>query len=230
MEQSESASTANKTKRILKIVTNVLAYVFVALCVGLLIFTITSKRSEDGAVAIFGREMRIVVSGSMEENPETDVSQFKIKSIPVKSVIFVKRVPKDKAKAEEWYKSLQKGDVLTFRYLESGTVLTITHRIIGIEEKPTGGYIISLRADNGAGSELSWQVQVIDTSEVGSTNYVIGKVTGQSKAFGHLIIFFSKPYGLALIIIVPCLIVIASEGVRIIGTLKKMKSEKDTKQ
>lgn len=230
MEQTESASTANKNKRILKIVTNVLAYVFVALCVGLLIFAIVSKRGEDGAVAVFGREMRIVISGSMEENPNTDVSQFKIKSIPVKSMIFVRRVPKNGDKAEEFYKSLQEGDVLTFRYMEAGTVLTITHRIIQIEDKTTGGRIISLRADNGAGSELGWQIQVIDTSDAGSTNYVIGKVTGQSKAFGEIILFFSQPLGLALIIIVPCLIVIASEGVRIVGTLKKMKSEKDSKQ
>ena len=64
--------------------------------------------------------------------------------------------------------------------------MTITHRITSIEEKEDGGYIIKLAGDNKASSETTLY-QTIDTSDETSTNYVIGRVKGQSHILGVVI-------------------------------------------
>ncbi|MGN1093357.1 MAG: hypothetical protein ACI4SC_00050, partial [Candidatus Neoclostridium sp.] len=71
--------------------------------------------------------------------------------------------------------------------------------------------------------------QKIDTTELG-VNYIIGKVEGQSVVLGFLVYAFKTPLGLIFIIIVPCLIIIAYEVVKIVsvvGADKKMKHAKE---
>ena len=48
-----------------KIGLDVLTYVFIALCLVFVIFTITAKKT-DGAINMFGHQARIVLSESME--------------------------------------------------------------------------------------------------------------------------------------------------------------------
>ncbi|MBQ8322830.1 MAG: hypothetical protein IJX91_02570 [Clostridia bacterium] len=189
-----------------------------------LIFAITTKKDPDGAATIFGKQLRIVRSDSMAENAETDVSDYEIGSLPVKSVLFIDVVPEDKAEADAWYAELKVGDVLTFRYVY-GTQVTITHRIIAIAPNETGGYDISLTGDNFAG-EYGGMTQKIDTSDEASLNYVIGKVTGHSYTLGVVIYALRTPVGITCIVIVPCLIVIAMEIVRIVGAFRSEKTEK----
>ena len=136
-------------RKALNIIFNVFVYAFVVLGIFAVMLTIFSKRDADGAINVFGMQMRIVISPSMEKCEETDVSAYKIKDIPVKSMVFITLVPEDEAAAEEWYSTLQVGDVLTFKY-KYDTQETITHRIVSITQKPTGGYIISLEGDNKA--------------------------------------------------------------------------------
>ncbi len=131
-----------KWKKALFVTLNVLTYVFFAMCLMLLVLSTTAKKTPDGTISVFNRQLRIVVSSSMEKCEQTDVSKFKIKDIPVKSVVFIQEVPEDKAKAEEWYGNLKIGDVLTFKY-KYVSQETITHRIIEIEELE-GGYRITL--------------------------------------------------------------------------------------
>lgn len=223
-------SKREKAKKVASIILNVIIYTFFVLCIFLLVASIFSKRNEDGAVNMFGYEMRIVLSGSMEKDKNTDVSGYKIKSIPVKSAIFVERVPTDEEKAEAWYAKLQVGDVLTFRYTYVRQE-TITHRIVDIEAKESGGYIITLEGDNKASSTNQGQ-QIIDTSDEYSTNYVIGKVKGQSRLLGLLVYSVKQPLGIALMIIVPCSILIVVEIIKIVDVLqagKRAKSEEKAK-
>ena len=165
--------------------------------------------------------MRIVTSNSMAKSEYTDVSSFKIKHIPVRSMIFVKLMPSDPVEADEWYRGLKVGDVLTFRYVYA-TQVTITHRIVSISEKPEGGFVIELAGDNKS-SENGHLYQIIDTSIPENTNYVIGKVTGRSFLLGVILSFLSTPVGLVLVIIIPCLAIIVLEIAKIVRTMEAEK-------
>lgn len=222
--------------KVLKIVGNVLIYVFFAFCLFVLLVSIISKRDVDGAVEFFGYEMRIVLTGSMEKNEYTwdEVKEYEIKSIRQYSAVFIEMVPDDEAEAEEWYSELEVGDVLTFRYLMTTKQDTITHRIISKEEKPTGGWLIMLREENGAGTPDTWgEPQVIDTSEEDSPNYILGKVIGKSFLLGLFIFAMKQPIGIALIIIIPCALIIIFEIIRIVNVLngeKRRKIEEEAKE
>lgn len=214
-----------KIKKIGKIIANVILYVFIAICLFSVFLTIFSKKDSDGAAEIFGYQMRVVVSDSMAESEFTDVSDFKIKSIPIRSMIFVKVMPEDPAKADDWYRSLKVGDVLTFRYVYT-TQETITHRIVSITEKPTGGFVIELAGDNKL-SEDGQLHQTIDTSVPNNMNYVIGKVTGKAYILGVVMSFLMQPLGIILAIIIPCFIIVLLEAMKIIMVLTAEKRHKE---
>lgn len=210
-----------KAKKILRIGANVLTYAFLVLCFFTLFIAISSKKDADGAATVFGKQIRIIRSDSMAKSEFTDVSDYKIKDLPIKSLIIVETVPKAEAKREAWFSKLKVGDVLTFRYVFVSQE-TVTHRITAIEPKEGGGYIIELKGDNAA-SENGAGTQTIDTSDLESPNYVIGKVTGQSHVLGVLVYALKTPVGIICIVILPCLIIIGLELVRIIGVLQESK-------
>lgn len=214
-----------KTKTISRIVANVLLYTFLAICIFSVFFTMFSKKDPDGAAEIFGFQMRVVTSESMAKCDETDVSDYKIKSIPLRSMVFIKTMPDDPAEADEWYRSLKEGDVLTFRYVYTSQV-TITHRITSITEKDSGGFIIELAGDNKT-TNSSQLEQVIDTSIPNNTNYVIGKVVGQARIFGFVMSFLMNPIGIVLVIILPCVIIMMLEFVKISKVLSSDKRAKE---
>jgi hypothetical protein len=138
-------------------------------------------------------------------------------------MVFVKTIPDDEKEADEWYSQLKVGDVLTFRYTYSSQV-TITHRIVEITAKQTGGYIIVLEGDNKVSEDNVGQ-QTIDTSIENSTNYVIGKVTGVSVAVGYLITAVKSTWGIVFIVIVPCSIIIILEIFRIADIIMQKRKE-----
>ena len=219
-----------KVKKIGKIALDVLLYIFLAICIFSVVVTVLSKRDSDGAAEVFGYQMRVVTSDSMSESEFTDVSAYKIKDIPIRSMVFVKVMPDDTDEADEFYRSLKVGDVLTFRYVYT-TQVTITHRITDIEEIE-GGFKITLAGDN-KNSEDGQLVQVIDTSIPNNTNYVIGKVTGQAYLLGLLMSFLMQPVGMILLIIVPCFIIILLEVLKIakvLGADKKKREQEEKKK
>lgn len=204
-------------KKATRIAGNVILGIFLALCLFALFFTLLSQKDADGTANLFGYQMRVVTTNSMGKSDETDVSDFRIKSIPARSLIFVQTVPTDEAKADEWYAKLKVGDVLTFRYVYTSQV-TITHRIVSITEKDSGGYVIELAGDNK--SESSEQMnQIIDTSNKNDVNYVIGKVTGKTFLLGALLSLLKTPVGMISVVIVPCMIIIIIEAIKIANIL-----------
>ncbi|MBR2970908.1 MAG: hypothetical protein IKC48_03835 [Clostridia bacterium] len=210
-------------KKIAVIVGNVLLYVFIAICLFGVILTVTAKKDADGTATIFGRQLRIVKTASMEASEGTDVSDFDIKSIRTGAMIFVQVVPEYDATA--WYDSLNEGDVLTFKYVY-GKQETITHRITKKTPKE-GGFVFELTGDNKDG-EMGALTQTIDTTLADSPNYIIGKVVGQSYVLGKFVSALQSPAGLVLIVIIPALAIIAFEVIRIVGVIgpsKKKQSE-----
>lgn len=213
-------------KKIAVIAANVLMYVFIAVCIFGVIVTVAAKSDSDGTATIFGKQMRFVLSPSMEKCEDTDVSDFEIKDIPTKSMVFIDVVPEDEAEAEQWYADLKVGDVLTFKYVYVRQE-TITHRITAIEKKATGGYVIDLAGDNKA-SDSETLTQTIDTSKTNSPNYIIGKVTGQSYVLGLFVSTLKTPVGIVCVVIIPSLIILVLEIlkiVRLVGADKRKKAE-----
>lgn len=217
--KQERPTQTSKVRKILSIIGSVFLYLLSALCLLALIFVITAKRSEDGAVGLFGHEMRIVLSGSMEKSDMTDVSAFEIKDIPVKSLVISEKVPETAEEAAAWYAKLKAGDVLTFRYPVAGRQETITHRIVSIEAK-SGGYRITLRGDNRSENE---EAQVIDTFDADSSAYVLGKVVSVNVVTGYIIYILQQPMGIAFVVIVPSAIVMTLQIFRIVKVLKREK-------
>ena len=218
----------SKAKKIGSVVANTLLCLFLAICIFAVVLTLFSKRSSDGAAEIFGYQMRVVTSDSMAKSEFTDVSNFEIKDIPIRSMVFVEVMPDDAADADEWYRSIKVGDVLTFRYVYT-TQVTITHRVTSITEKETGGFIIELAGDN-KNSEDGQLIQKIDTSIPNNTNFVIGKVTGQAYLLGLIMSFLMQPAGIVFIIIIPCAIIMIVEIVKLVKALtadKKSKAKKE---
>lgn len=212
-----------KIKRIINIVANVLLYLFIAICILGVVLTITAKKDSDGTATVLGWQMRIVLSSSMEKCDATDVSQFEIKDIPVRSMVFIEVVPEDKDEAAEWYSNLEIGDVLTFKYVYTRQE-TITHRITDIKDNGKGGYIITLNGDNKDG-DLANMSQVIDTSLSDGPEYIIGKVTGQSYILGLFVSVLRSTLGIILIVILPSLIIIGFEVVKIVKVLGEDKKK-----
>lgn len=220
--------TKTKLKNIGKIALDILLYLFLAVCVVTLVLTISSKKDIDGASELFGYQMRVISSDSMAKCELTDVSDYEIGSIPLRSMIFVKVMPEDEAETDAWYRSLKVGDVLTFRYVYANQV-TITHRIISIEEKPTGGFLIELAGDN-KNSDSGQLTQTIDTSIDNNPNYVIGKVTGQFFLLGFIISLLKEPLGLIFIVIVPCFIIILLEVLKIVGVFSAERKKREQEE
>lgn len=234
----ETNTTKQKVLKALQITGDVLFCLIIAFALFVLIISVSSKRDADGTATVFGYQLRFVRSGSMEKCDRTDVSGYKIKSIPVKSCVFIKKAPAtdDQQALNEWCSALSVGDVLTFQYRgyvsdqkndkKQGPV--ITHRIVKIEPKE-GGYIITLEGDykNDTGSV---EQQVIDTTKADGLDYIIGKVEGQSYFLGLCVYALKSPVGLIFTIIVPCMIVIAYEVIKIITVLNKDKKDRQQQE
>ena len=230
----ETNTTKQKVLRALQIAGDVLFCLIIAFALFVLIISVSAKRDADGTATVFGYQLRFVRSGSMEKCDRTDVSGYKIKSIPVKSCVFIKKAPApdDQQALNEWCSALSVGDVLTFQYSKYGAAniqdKVITHRIVKIEPKE-GGYIITLEGDNKNDTGSVGQ-QVIDTTKADGLDYIIGKVEGQSYFLGLCVYALKSPIGLIFIIIVPCMIIIAYEVIKIITVLNKDKKDRQQQE
>ena len=196
-------------KKIFKITSDILLYCFIFLGLITIIITLSSKKDIDGATNIFNYQLRLVITDSMAKCSETNVSKYKIKSIPKNSLVLIKKIE------DNDYKKIKEGDVLTFRYLYTEQV-TITHRVKSIVEKDTGGYIIELVGDNKT-SESELLVQTIDTSIEESPNYIIGEVVYTSIIIGFILNMLKSSLGIVFIIIIPSFIIILLEVIKIIN-------------
>lgn len=230
----ETNTTKQKVLKALQIAGDVLFCLIIAFALFVLIISVSAKRDADGTANVFGYQLRFVQSGSMEKCDQTDVSGYKIKSIPVKSCVFIEKAPApdDQQALNEWCSALSVGDVLTFQYSKYGAAniqdKVITHRIVKIEPKE-GGYIITLEGDNKNDTGSVGQ-QVIDTTKADGLDYIIGKVEGQSYFLGLCVYALKSPVGLVFIIIVPCMIVIAYEVIKIITVLNKDKKDRQQQE
>jgi len=214
-------------KKILRIAGNVLLFIFLALCIFTMILTVFSPKDEtDGTAELFGYQLRTVISDSMGACEDTDVSGYDIKSVPLYSMVFVQLVPDDSDEAAKWYEDIEVGDVLTVKYVYD-TQVTITHRVIEKNPDGNGGYHLVLEGDNKNTENQEQLRQEIYTSDENSPNYVVGKVTGQSIVLGAIVSLLRSPFGIIFLIILPCVLIILFEVIKIVGVLRSDKRRKE---
>ena len=222
-----------KQNKIKNIILDVIMYVFLALSAFFVVILVFGQKDIDGTTEVFGHQLRVVTSDSMDKCDATDVSMYDIKSIPIKSMVFVELVPEDEQEAIKWYDNIFPGDVLTFRYVYT-TQVTITHRVEKKVDNLDGTFTFTLVGDN-KDSDEKLMTQVITTGDPTSTNYIIGKVVGQSKLLGNIVTTLRNPLGMVCIIILPSLAIIVYEIIRIMNVIstekkKRMKDEYDKKE
>ncbi len=177
-------------------------------CAFALVFAFKARKGNDEAITLFGKQFRVVLSNSMEQCVETDVSNYEIPSLPVNTMIAIEVVPEDEEEAKQWYASLKVGDILTFRYVYVRQE-TITHRITKITPKDEG-YIIELQGDN-KNSDADTLMQTIDTTLADSPNYVVGKVFWENHLIGRVISKVRTPMGIVCFIILPSMVLFIGE-------------------
>ena len=220
-----------------KVLANVLLYAFLAIALFAVILSIFSKKDKDGGATVLGYQLMFVRSDSMAQSENSlDVSDFEIKDIPAKALIFVQVKPEDKQERLEWYGDICEGDVLTFRYKFATGQETVTHRVKTIVEKKDAqgnvvGYVFTLLGDNKASETADLMEQIIDTTEdETSFNYIIGKVTGKNYSLGLLVYALKSPVGIICIVIIPCLIIIGFEIAKIIAVFSEDKKQKQAEE
>lgn len=206
----------------LKKIISVLSYLFILFAAVFTILTINMKGNTKEGMNLFGYQMLVVETESMEPNPLVDVSKFDIKSIKKDAMVFVELV--DEKDPYKFYENIEVNDVVTFRYMVGNRQETITHRVIEREEID-GGFIFTLRGDN-INEDGTTSCQIINTTEKDSFNYIIGEVKGVSYGIGVVITILKSKVGLICAIIIPCVILIIGEVIKIANELNKDKKKK----
>ncbi len=195
-----------------KWVRDIIYFVFLGFFLILAAISVTSRITKG---KIGNTQYLVVVSSSMDGEKQED---YKIKTIPVKSLIAVDLVKE--GKEEDFYSSLKKGDVLTFNYLSLNNA-TITHRIISDPVKDDSGvYKITLRGD--AVEESETQTLYSD----GRTGEILGKVTFVSLPLGQMYFFISSKPGTLILVILPCSLIAIIEICKIIYLISENRSRK----
>ena len=159
-------------------------------------------------------QVRIVISGSMDGEPR---EQYDIETIPVKSMVFISEVPTTEPARSHFYQSQEVGDVLTFDYTHpvSHEHMVVTHRIVDIQSSGAG-YTFTLAGDSIRDDPTNSSTQTV-TSWSGD---VIGEVTGVAPWLGALTVFISTTTGKVVLVLIPCMILIASETRNIVRILR----------
>ena len=217
-------------KKIAKIASDVIVYLFVAICIFSVVLTIATKKDSDGTAVLFGYQLRFVKTQSMEKCDITydQIKNYDIKDIKKNSLLFIETVPEDEDEAFRWFTDLRIGDVLTFKYVYGLKQETITHRITKIDPTydSTGavkGYIIDLMGDNRNADDGTLYQQIDTSTNDTAYNYIIGKVVSQNYLLGLISSALKSVVGLILIIMVPCAIIIILEVIRVVNVINKDK-------
>ena len=194
-----NVKVVKKKEPIIKFILGVLSYaVFIWLLligITLLVYVLDIKiRAAKGDTSPPKFNAFVVLSGSM------------LPEIQVYDVVITKKVDA---------KSLKEGDVITFASSDTRFLNTIiTHRIIKKNyDSKTGGYTFQTQGDNN---------NVADSALV-QPNNIYGKVILKIPKLGYLQEFLASDGGWILVILLPCLIVISYDIVKL---SKKLKGKK----
>lgn len=162
-----------------------------------ILLTILTFQMRDGTVTIFGYELRLVQTSSMEP------------SVHAGDIVFIRTADS----AHDFAAKLNEGDIITFLYADGAYGPTVvTHRIVGISRD---GEELVFTAHGDAAEEGEFQTVREDE--------IVGKVTYTSRVLGFIVRTLSTTTGTVFCIIVPASIVIVIELCCIISLCRQKK-------
>ena len=191
-----------KAGRVVSVITTVIVALFLVVAVFALAVT-RVYRVQGETAELFGYQLRVVTSGSMEPN------------IKQGALVAIRTAEEGD---ESFYEDLKVGDVLTFYWFNGATSadeVVVPHRIIAIQESD-GRYVFTLRGD-----AVENDTQTI----AGDSGNIIGKVTWDSYVVGRILTFVRSSVGIVCCLILPAAVVICFEVVRIVKLVREGKEE-----
>lgn len=198
-----------KKSRIGRIFTIVIG-VFVGLLLIMQISGSISAQSNYGVQRFGDYQVLVVITDSMEP------------SIKVGEGVFVKRTPLNEIKASTTIEA-KDGDILTFFRPTDGVI--VTHRVVEVLPQSDGSFDFETLGDNlNAKTCPAGGCNPDIHRDYVEGKYVLGKVVGQSYAFGQVFKVTSNPIAIAVVAVVPLLYVFISSVIDVVKH-SKMKDE-----
>jgi len=201
-----------KTKRITKIVVDVIFWLFFAFALCTTILAFSAQSSPTGYPEVGNKIMLTVQSDSMSGEDGFNEGDL----------IFINSFDTEEENADarkESISKLQIGDVITFRrdLNNDGVVELNTHRIISIETLVDGQYVFRTQGDNK---------DLPDTYSIYECD-ILGKWNGKRLAGAGAVIDFLKPphFGFFALIILPLTGFFAYEVIILVIYVRKIKNK-----
>jgi signal peptidase len=206
---SNAMQISEKTKRIGKLVANILSWVVVAFAIGIMIFTIVSVNTFDkDKNSIFGYKFYTVLSNSMSKSENNADMKVHFKA---GDVIIVKELS-----LEEYY-NLDSGEIISFLSLKDNKRETVTHMIRERKyDENTGEFIgyVTFGTNTGVNDETAVEPE-----------YILGTYAGKLPYVGTFFQFLRTPAGYVLFILIPFLLIIGYNGYSAIRAFRIYKGE-----
>lgn len=196
-----------KTKKILKIVLNVIVYVLFALILLLTVLIVSSNGK--GYTSLFGTAFVTVESDSMDGDREDSFKEGALLKLEILSY--------------EEKLELKEGDIISFYDNVSGHQFVNSHRIIEVRGEANGTSFVT--QGDKAGAPVDSTPRRVEE--------VIGKVVGHTNGIGKVFQFIRTTAGFVVCIVLPCLLLVAYcvyDLVRIIREQKRADKEKNKEQ
>lgn len=161
------------------------------------------------ASVIYFGDMFASISKGIYKNPlfgaYVIVSPSMVPTIKIDDAIVIKRVDNDKYKV---------GDIITFSSMDNNYLgKAVTHRIVDKKNYTSGESIYTTKGDNNA---------VVDATQV-KTSDIYGKVLFKIPAVGTLEKLVARPSNFFLSLLIPTVIFIVYEMMRIVFMMSKRK-------
>ncbi|OQB51526.1 MAG: Signal peptidase I W [Firmicutes bacterium ADurb.Bin146] len=191
-------------KKGLKIVGNILLWLFVVIAVFMTIIAFSSTKNQNGVAVIFGRMPITILSESMDP------------TLKKGDLIISHELSADQKG------SLKEDDIITYKVDLNGDgfMELNTHRIISIRTE--GGYVYyTTKGDNNA---------IADTKEV-RYDAVVGVYNGRRvPGIGSVLNFLQTPPGFLVCVVIPLVLFLLYEIYNFIKVMISMKTDKQSKQ
>ncbi len=191
-------------KKGLKIVGNILLWLFVVIAVFMTIIAFSSTKNQNGVAVIFGRMPITILSESMDPTLK-------------KGDLIISH----ELSAEE-KGTLKEDDIITYKVDLNGDgfMELNTHRVISVRN--SGGYVYyTTKGDNNA---------IADTQEVRYDN-VVGIYNGSRvPGVGAVLNFLQTPTGFLVSVVIPLVLFLLYEIYNFIKVMISMKTDKQSKQ
>lgn len=194
-EDSKKKFDWSRLKKVLHYITTVIMYsVFLVLIfVGLILLMYVIDIKKNAASGEYKPPLfsaYVIISPSM------------VPTIKVQDAVILKRVDPEDIKV---------GDIITFTSTDDRySGITITHRVVGIENTTAGTYMFRTKGDNN---------NTPDPTLVGE-NYINGKVILRIPKIGYIQYFLSQAYGWIIAIVIPCVGIIIYDIIKVIKLIK----------